>query len=58
MIAGAWRRADAEGESEGGKLYVPQLREATEPIFQIQTGVPLIDELIEPLGLAGHRRRV
>ncbi|MBM4088864.1 MAG: F0F1 ATP synthase subunit A [Planctomycetes bacterium] len=32
-----------------GIIKIPQLRESTEPIVEIKTGVPLLDELIEPL---------
>lgn len=33
----------------GGKVFVPQVRESTEPIIEVKTGFGPIDDLIEPL---------
>jgi len=36
---------------EGGKLHLPQFRPAEEPVYQLQTGVEMLDSLVEPLDL-------
>jgi F-type H+-transporting ATPase subunit a len=36
---------------EGGKLRLPQFRPAEEPVYQLQTGVKMLDSLVEPLDL-------
>jgi F-type H+-transporting ATPase subunit a len=33
----------------GGKVFIPQWRESSEPIVQIRVGAAMVDELIEPL---------
>lgn len=36
---------------ESGKLYVPQLRESTDHVFEPTTGIGLVDDLLEPVYL-------
>ena len=36
---------------ESGKLYVPQLRESTDLVFEPTTGIGLVDDLLEPVYL-------
>lgn len=41
-------RALSDGQ---GKLYLPQLRDSHDPIISLHTGVPALDDMIEPFDL-------